>query len=222
MPFLDEVERLFGTRDLYKALETERGADDKTIRRSYYRLSMRFHPDRATEDEATEKFQTLSRMNEILSDKERRAVYDETGEVDDESMPSDRDWTEYWRVLYKKISEEDVRAFHEGYKGSEEEMEDLKAAYLASEGDMDKIMESVLCASVLDDEERFREMLDGWIVKGDVPKYKVMRLRIVFIFYLLFIDIYNLVVCTVFLCYVFVSFTVYFCLQFIYFSLGSL
>ena len=175
MPFLDEVERLFGTRDLYEVLEIQRDADDNTIRRSYYRLALRFHPDRSTEEETTEKFQTLSRINEILSDAETRGLYDDTGEVDDDSVPSDRDWTEYWRLLYKKISEEDVRQFHEGYKGSEEEMEDLKAAYLAGEGDMDKIMDTVLCASVLDDEERFREILGEWIEEGDVPKYKVIK-----------------------------------------------
>lgn len=172
MPFLDDVQRLFGTRDLYEVLETQRNANDKTIRRSYYRLALRFHPDRSAEDETTEKFQALSRINEILSDPETRRVYDDTGEVDDDSVPSDRDWTEYWRLLYRKVSEEDVKEFYEEYKGSEEEMEDLKAGYIASEGDMDKIMEMVLCASVLDDEDRFRAILDEWIEKGDVPKYK--------------------------------------------------
>ena len=178
MPLLDDVESHFGTRNLYEALGTERGADANTIRRCYYRLSMRLHPDKATDDDATEKFQILTQINEILSDEERRGVYDDTGEVDDDSIASDRDWTEYWRILYKKIQDEDIKLFFDEYKGSDEEMGDLKRAYVASEGDMDEIMDTVLCASVLDDEERFRGIIDGWIEKGDVPGYKVRHIDI--------------------------------------------
>ena len=38
---------------------------------------------------------------------------------------------------------EDIKSFEEKYKGSEEEMEDLKRAYLHHEGDMDAIMGEV-------------------------------------------------------------------------------
>lgn len=40
------------------------------------------HPDRVKDEEkeiATQKFQTLGKVYSILSDKERRALYDETG-----------------------------------------------------------------------------------------------------------------------------------------------
>ena len=38
---------------------------------------------------------------------------------------------------------EDIRAFEKTYKGSDEELDDLKAAYLQHEGDMDHILEEV-------------------------------------------------------------------------------
>ena len=55
----------------------------------------------------------------------------------------ERDWTDYWRILFPKVTVEDIRSFEQKYKGSEEEEEDLKAAYLHHEGDMDRIMEEV-------------------------------------------------------------------------------
>ena len=45
-------------------------------------MSLLCHPDRVANDkkeEATKKFQTLSKIHSILTDKEKRAVYDETG-----------------------------------------------------------------------------------------------------------------------------------------------
>ena len=55
----------------------------------------------------------------------------------------DRDWADYWRILFKKVTVEDIRAFEKNYKGSEEESETLRSAYVDCEGDMDKILEEV-------------------------------------------------------------------------------
>ena len=54
--------------------------------------------------------------------------------------------------------------------GSDEELDDLKAAYTSCRGDMDKIIESVLCATV-DDEPRFRQILESLIADGSVEAY---------------------------------------------------
>lgn len=45
-------------------------------------MSLKVHPDRVgpeEKEEATVKFQTIGKVYCILSDKEKRAVYDETG-----------------------------------------------------------------------------------------------------------------------------------------------
>ena len=54
--------------------------------------------------------------------------------------------------------------------GSEEELSDLKAAYESSRGDMDKIIDSVLCATV-DDEPRFHQILERLIADGSIKAY---------------------------------------------------
>jgi len=53
-----------------------------TVKKAYYAQSLELHPDRcehSDKDKATKKFQILSKAYAILSDKEKRAVYDETG-----------------------------------------------------------------------------------------------------------------------------------------------
>lgn len=53
-----------------------------TVKKAYYKQSLKVHPDRVGEDEkenATEKFQTLGKVYSVLSDKEKRKIYDETG-----------------------------------------------------------------------------------------------------------------------------------------------
>ena len=44
----------------------------------------------------------MGAVYKLLSDKDRRAVYDETGDIDEgDDMDPDRDWDQYWRLLFK-------------------------------------------------------------------------------------------------------------------------
>lgn len=52
------------------------------VKRAYRKASLQCHPDRVSSSEkenATRKFQVLGKVYSILSDKEKRAVYDESG-----------------------------------------------------------------------------------------------------------------------------------------------
>ncbi|XP_071103192.1 dnaJ homolog subfamily C member 9-like [Haliotis cracherodii] len=176
MPGLIESCRdLYDTENLYDVLKVRKNASQQEIKKGYHKLSLKVHPDRVKEDdksEATQKFQTLGKIYSILSDKEKRAIYDETGDIDEENdVEQDKDWYEYWRMLFAKISIKDIQEYEKKYKGSKEELKDLKAAYLESEGDMDQILESVLCATI-DDEDRFAKILKDFIKKKEVPDFK--------------------------------------------------
>jgi len=41
------------------------------------------------------------------------------GEVDDEDdvVPQDRDWTAYWRLLFRKVTTQDIQDFEKNYRG---------------------------------------------------------------------------------------------------------
>lgn len=92
------------------------------VKKAYHKLSLKVHPDRVAEEEkleATEKFKVLGSIHAILTDTSKRALYDETKCVDDDdyNVIVDRDWSVYWRLLFKKITDEDIRAYEKEYVG---------------------------------------------------------------------------------------------------------
>jgi molecular chaperone DnaJ len=69
-------------RDFYTILGVSRTADKEEIKKSYKRLAVQFHPDRNPDDpEAAEKFRAVAEAYDILSDAEKRQVYDRYGEA---------------------------------------------------------------------------------------------------------------------------------------------
>lgn len=68
------------TRDYYEILSVERTADAEEIKRAYRRLAMKYHPDRNPGDaEAEAKFKECAEAYEVLSDAQKRQVYDQYG-----------------------------------------------------------------------------------------------------------------------------------------------
>ncbi|XP_037542031.1 dnaJ homolog subfamily C member 9 [Nematolebias whitei] len=174
MGLLERCQELFNTSNLYEVLGINKEATEADIRRSYYKVSLKVHPDRAPEDpQATEKFQMLGKLYAVLSDKEQRAVYDEQGVVDEESdvLSQDRCWEEYWRLLFPKITVQDILEFEQKYKGSEEEREDVIRLYVQHEGDMDAITASALCCSQ-EDEPRLCCIIQDAIKSGEVEAFQ--------------------------------------------------
>ena len=172
---LETIENLFNTKNLYEVLNIDKDADEAKVKKAYHKTSLKVHPDRAQpedREEATQKFQALGAVYKILSDKNARGLYDETGEIDDEGDADiNKDWSEYWRILFKQVTLDDIKKFEEKYRESKEEENDLKAAYLEAEGDMDTIIDTVLCATA-EDEPRFAKMLQAWIDNDEIPAYE--------------------------------------------------
>lgn len=67
-------------RDYYEILGVERTADEITIKKSYRKIAMQFHPDKNPGDKsAEEKFKEAAEAYEVLSDKDKKARYDRYG-----------------------------------------------------------------------------------------------------------------------------------------------
>lgn len=67
-------------RDYYAVLGVERSADDRTIKKAYRKLAKKYHPDTSEGNaQAEEKFKEATQAYEILSDPEKRRLYDRFG-----------------------------------------------------------------------------------------------------------------------------------------------
>lgn len=68
-----------GQRDYYEVLGVAKGADAAEMKKAYRKLAMEFHPDRNASGDAAEKFKEINRAYEVLSDPEKRQMYDRFG-----------------------------------------------------------------------------------------------------------------------------------------------
>ncbi|CAJ0605171.1 unnamed protein product [Cylicocyclus nassatus] len=176
---LTDCKTYFHTDNLYDVLRIDRSATATEIKKAYYKQSMKWHPDKAANDEdstknATVRFQILTKAYQILSDKEKRLLYDESGVIDEENVLSEEDSINMWRQVFKKVTVEDIEKFVAQYKGSEEEEGDIIASYNLCNGDMTKIMDSIMGATY-EDEPRIKELIDKKISEGvlkETAKYK--------------------------------------------------
>tara|TARA_R110002124_G_scaffold129483_1_gene290762 strand:+ start:58927 stop:60084 length:1158 start_codon:yes stop_codon:yes gene_type:complete len=68
-------------KDLYETLAVDRGADADTIKKSYRKLALKYHPDQNKDNpEAEAKFKEISHAYDILKDAQKRQMYDQFGE----------------------------------------------------------------------------------------------------------------------------------------------
>ncbi|KXT16683.1 hypothetical protein AC579_8023 [Pseudocercospora musae] len=162
----------------YTVLDVPKDADQDTIKKAYRKAALRTHPDKVPESEkelAHTKFQEIAFAFAILSDERRRKRYDTTGRTEEslDLEDDDFDWVDFFRTQFHEVvTVEKIQQFSNEYKGSEEERGAVLDAYKKCKGDMGKIYEIVMLSDMLEDEERFRNMIDGAIEKGSVEEYK--------------------------------------------------
>jgi molecular chaperone DnaJ len=67
-------------KDYYEILEVSRDCNSEEIKKAYRKLAIEYHPDRNPDNrEAEEKFKELSEAYSVLSDSEKRSIYDQFG-----------------------------------------------------------------------------------------------------------------------------------------------
>jgi molecular chaperone DnaJ len=68
-------------RDYYELLGVPRGASDADIKRAFRALARDLHPDVSNEPDADVRFREVAEAYEVLSDPERRGIYDRYGQA---------------------------------------------------------------------------------------------------------------------------------------------
>src|SRR5512137_2986944 len=69
-------------RDYYEVLGVSKSASIDDIKKAYRQLAMQFHPDRVPQEQkkgAEEKFKEISEAYAVLSDQQKRGLYDQYG-----------------------------------------------------------------------------------------------------------------------------------------------
>merc|ERR1711907_199556 len=76
--------------DYYEILGVERNSDTESIKKAYKKLALKYHPDRNKEEEdAEDKFKKIAEAYGVLSDVNKRRMYDLTGVSGDNAQPID-------------------------------------------------------------------------------------------------------------------------------------
>lgn len=66
-------------RDYYEVLGLSKNASDDEIKKAYRKLAKKYHPDINKAADAEEKFKEINEAYEVLSDENKKAVYDQYG-----------------------------------------------------------------------------------------------------------------------------------------------
>ncbi|ETN42002.1 uncharacterized protein HMPREF1541_03941 [Cyphellophora europaea CBS 101466] len=169
--------------DPYKVLSLEKTATPDQIKTAYRKAALKHHPDKAVEDEkedAHQRFQEIAFAYAILSDERRRKRYDTTGNTSESLDLEDDDfsWTDFFREqTASMVDGTTIEKIKGEYQGSEEEEQDVLRAYEEFEGDMDAIYEQVMCSNVLEDDERFRQMINRAIKESRVQTHQAYTME---------------------------------------------
>ncbi|HFQ60924.1 MAG TPA: molecular chaperone DnaJ [Epsilonproteobacteria bacterium] len=68
--------------DYYEVLEVSRDCSGAELKKSYRKLAMKYHPDRNPDDkDAEEQFKIVNEAYQVLSDDEKRSIYDRYGKA---------------------------------------------------------------------------------------------------------------------------------------------
>ncbi len=84
-------------KDYYASLGVSKNATPEEIKKAFRALAIKYHPDSTKEDkkQAEEKFKEISEAYEVLSDPDKRRMYDQTGSVEFGQGRSDFTWQDF-------------------------------------------------------------------------------------------------------------------------------
>ncbi|MBN3275897.1 DNJA3 protein, partial [Polyodon spathula] len=107
-------------QDFYQVLGVPRSSTQKEIKKAYYQLAKKYHPDTNKDDpKAKEKFAQLAEAYEVLSDEVKRKQYDTYGSAGFDPGQAGAGSQQYWRGGASVDPEELFRKIFGEFSGSQ-------------------------------------------------------------------------------------------------------
>ena len=75
-------------KDYYELLDVSRSASDEDIKKAFRKLALEYHPDRNKNPDAADKFKEINEAYQVLSDSDKRSIYNQYGHAGLESNPA--------------------------------------------------------------------------------------------------------------------------------------
>lgn len=157
------AQKLFGSRDLYEILQVKRDApihDSKKylvvsfnflfiyhcfyipVKKSYYKLSLEYHPDRVSnneKEEASAKFAIIHNAYSVLSDPEKKQLYDGGSDILYTKTTRSAQWEHY----LKPMNDVDIESARKAYQNSESEEMDVIREFTAGNGSLTHLLNNI-------------------------------------------------------------------------------
>ena len=102
-------------RDLYDVLGVARTASDDDIKEAFRKLALEYHPDRNRSPEAEERFKDDSEAYAVISDPQKRTLYDALG-----SEEYDEPWDDFRYERQREAAKRNARNY-EAYRSAHRE-----------------------------------------------------------------------------------------------------
>lgn len=151
--------------DPYEILGVARDATPADIRKAYRRLSAQFHPDRNKHPSAAERMKEVNWANDILSDPESRANYDQFGTA---KNPVQDTAIKMLLDLFANLLDSDMNDIIEGAHGNLTELRRrIHSNRAAATKDIDKMNRRRKMFRRKNGESIFDKMIDGKIRRAE-------------------------------------------------------
>ena len=107
-------------KDYYKILGVSREATKEEIKNAYYRLALKYHPDKNKDVKVRKRFREIVEAYSILSDDEKRRAYDmkeKGGKISHEDIYKVSDFSDLFHDVDREIVFNDL--FNHFFKSKE-------------------------------------------------------------------------------------------------------
>lgn len=144
------------------------------VKKSYYTLALKYHPDRVSEDERKEasvKFNIIHNAYTILSDPEKKKQYDDGSDI----LFTKKTIAAQWEHHLKPMTTTDIEAAKKAYQGSEREDSDLIREFKIGNGSMTHLLNTIPFFRA-EDENRIFEQLQELMSLGKISKMPIKKL----------------------------------------------